>query len=62
MKWVLVIITFYSPNVPLSILELEYDTPAACEAQLEEFEVKFAQADSNFRYALRCEERKQEEQ
>ncbi len=61
MKWVLVIITLYVPEVPLSIIEMEFDTPIACEMQLDFFEERFAGGDSNFNYDLRCEPRKIEE-
>ena len=60
MKYILIILTFYQPNVPVSIIEMSFDTPTECHARMEKFEKMFlaeTEKDAKFGYTLRCEER-----
>ena len=57
MKWVLVILTFWRPDVTVSQVEMEFATEQDCLDQQYVFEDKFAkeyEAGSGFGYMLYC--------
>jgi hypothetical protein len=64
MKWVLIITTFYMPNVPLKITEQVFYSEQACFDKLAFYDKKFSAAmdrslemglEPGFGYTLRCE-------
>lgn len=60
MKWVLVILTFWRPDVTVSQVEMEFATEQDCLDQQYVFEEKFArdyEAGSGFGWMLYCKEK-----
>jgi len=57
MHWFLIITTFYTPNVPVKVVEMEMPSQQACEDAIEIFDSRFKDVDESFGYILRCEQR-----
>lgn len=64
MKWILIITTFYMPNVPLKVTEQVFFSEKACFEKLAFYDQKFSSAmkqqlemgmEPGFGYTLRCE-------
>lgn len=62
MSVVLVIMTFYLPNVQLSLQELPSRSQQHCEERIVAFEAAWADQPEEFGYTLRCELRERAEE
>lgn len=61
MEWILILVTFYQPNVEIKITEIEFETSRECLATMEKYEEEFIRAaDEQFSWHMRCERRVKE--
>lgn len=57
MQWVLIVMTFYLPHVPVAITEVVMQTGAQCFETRDRLNARWDNLDPNFGGTARCERR-----
>jgi hypothetical protein len=57
-NWILIMVTFYDPNVKILITEIEFPTSEACLTTMAKYEKQFEDAnDPKLNWSIRCEKK-----